>query len=676
MAYRKDIDGLRAVAVIPVILFHAGFQSFSGGFVGVDVFFVISGYLITTIILSDMEKGTFSLANFYERRVRRILPALFLVMFVCLIAAYFWLTPPAFQDFSQSLVAVSTFSANIKFMLETGYWDAASELKPLLHTWSLAVEEQYYVLFPIFLMVMWRFRRRWIVGSFLVVTVLSLGLAEWGVHRNPSATFFLLPTRAWELGIGAGIAFYFLFRKQAMRTLLSHQWVDELMSLVGLLMIGYAVFAFDETVPFPGLYALIPTLGTALIILFSSPQTLTGRLLGTNVLVGVGLISYSAYLWHFPLFAFARHRSFTEPGEALFLLLALISFPLAYLSWRYVEKPFRKKDLIGRKTIFTLAVVGSVFFFSIGLAGHLAKGWPGRLGEKVMGFMPEKREMCSAEEFQPGNICELAEGRNKLTFLIGDSHAGAIAHEMQKAFSGEGFGLLHVFKYRCPPVLDVYRADSDLPDMFCYEFNERLYRFIGENENIEYVVMLARWTLSMEGTRFDNQEGGVERSRIKPHLDLVVNGQPEYHESYQHRPGISARYSESIQTILNMGKKVILVYPVPEAGWDVPRYVLKHLMFKPEPAFNPSVGSTAYHVFKERNARTYEALDKAGTHPNLYRIYPEEFLCNKDVRDRCIVQKEGYSLYRDDDHLSDTGAKLIADQVIGHIRSLEGQARP
>jgi hypothetical protein len=282
--------------------------------------------------------------------------------------------------------------------------------------------------------------------------------------------------------------------------------------------------------------------------------------------------------------------------------------------------------------------------------------------------MPEAREMCSADEFQPENICELAEGQNKLTFLMGDSHAGAIAYEMQKAFAEEGFGLLHVFKYRCPPVQNVYRADSDLTDLFCYEFNKRLYRYIEENENIEYVVMLARWTLSMEGTRFDNREGGVEQSKMKPHLDLVVNGQPEYHASYQHRSGISERFSESIQALLNMGKKVILVYPVPEAGWVVPQYVLKYSMFKPDPAFNTRVGSTGYDVFKERNARTYKALDNAGLHPRLYRIYPEEILCNNDVPNRCIVQKEGYSLYRDDDHLSDEGAKLIVDQIVGQIR--------
>jgi peptidoglycan/LPS O-acetylase OafA/YrhL len=290
MRYRAEIDGLRAVAVFPVILFHAGFEHFNGGFVGVDVFFVISGYLITTIILAEKEQGTFSLVNFYERRARRILPALFLVMFVSLPFAWLWLLPSDMKDFSQSLVAVSTFTSNILFWHETGYWGAANELKPLLHTWSLSVEEQYYILFPLFLILMWRFRRRWIFSSFVVIAAISLIVSQWGAYNNPSANFFLLPTRGWELAIGAGIAFYFLYRKQTIRTLLSHKFIGEVLGLVGLLMIGYAVFTFDQTVPFPSGYALIPTIGAALIILFSSPETLVGRLLGTKVLVGIGLI--------------------------------------------------------------------------------------------------------------------------------------------------------------------------------------------------------------------------------------------------------------------------------------------------------------------------------------------------------------------------------------------------
>ena len=378
MKYRPEIDGLRAVAVIPVIFFHAGFSLFSGGFVGVDVFFVISGYLITTIILSEMEQGKFSLVNFYERRARRIIPALFVVMATSLLFAWLWLLPKAMQDFSRSLVAVSSFWSNILFWRETDYWDVASELKPLLHTWSLAVEEQYYVLFPLFLMLMWSFRKRWILATFMLVAGLSLAVAQWGVSHNPVATFYLLPTRAWELAIGAGIAFYFLYRKEVLRILFSHKLVDEAFGLVGLCMIGYSVFVFDKSTPFPGLHALVPTIGTGLIILFSSPETISGRLLSSRSLVFIGLISYSAYLWHQPLFAFARYNEFPEPSPWLLSILIVATFILAYITWWLIEKPFRNKAKYSRKKIFWFVGIGSLCFIAVGAAGNYYDGFKHR----------------------------------------------------------------------------------------------------------------------------------------------------------------------------------------------------------------------------------------------------------------------------------------------------------
>ena len=303
MKYRAEIDGLRGLAVLPVILFHAGFEWFSGGFVGVDVFFVISGYLITTIIISEMAEGKFSIVNFYERRARRILPALFFVMAVCLPFAWIWLSPTYLKDFGQSLVAVSTLSSNILFWLESGYFDTAGELKALLHTWSLAVEEQYYILFPIFLMLTWRLGIKWVLILLSVVFLLSLGVAQWGAYTKPSATFFLLPTRGWELLVGVFAAFYLKHNAH-----LKSHFVNQLMSLLGFGMIVYSIIAYDETTPFPSLYALVPTIGAGLLILCAVPKTYVHKLLSLKFIVGIGLISYSAYLWHQPLLAFARHR--------------------------------------------------------------------------------------------------------------------------------------------------------------------------------------------------------------------------------------------------------------------------------------------------------------------------------------------------------------------------------
>ena len=669
MKYRSEIDGLRAVAVIPVILLHAGFEYFSGGFVGVDVFFVISGYLITTIILSEKEQGTFSLINFYERRARRILPALFLVMLVSLPFAWLWLIPSDMEDFCKSLISVSFFASNIQFFSESGYWDTASGLKPLLHTWSLAIEEQYYVLFPLFLMLMWRYRKRWILGSFMVIAAISLVTAQWGAYNEPDATFYLLPTRGWEFAIGAGIAFYFLYRKQAIRTLLSHKLLDEALGLLGLLMIGYAVFVFDESTPFPSLYTLVPTIGAGLIILFSSSQTMAGRLLSTKPLVAVGLISYSAYLWHQPLFAFTRHRSLTEPSEITFAIMAFLSFPLAYLSWRYVEKPFRAKGGYSRKSIFSFAIIGSALFIAIGLTGFINKGWTDRVDNRIL--VNDQVLDCNAREFQSEKVYRLVDNSNKLTILIGDSHAGSLAYAMQTSFERENIGFLHLRRRGCPPVENVYRHDKqrkgDLDDNSCYYFNKGMYAYIEEHSEIEYVVMSARWTLPIEGSKFNNQEGGMEASKRAPHLDLVVNGKPQYHPEYNHRDQIAEAYADSIQKLLDIGKKVILVYQVPEVGWNVQHYLQKYLLTRSFEEIYPDTGSTSYEVFRERNKRSYAALDSVGDRQNLFRVYPEHIFCDSTVKGRCIVQKAGMPYYKDDDHLSYAGAELVVNDILKHI---------
>jgi len=390
MKYRAEIDGLRALAVLPVILFHAGFEWFSGGFVGVDVFLVISGYLITTIIISEMAEGKFSIVNFYERRARRILPALFFVMAACLPFAWLWLTPNYLKDFGQSLVAVSTFSSNILFWLESGYFDTAAELKPLLHTWSLAVEEQYYILFPLFLMLTWRLGRKWILILLSIVFFISLGVAAWATQYSAhpkiiSGTFFLLPTRGWELLVGVFAAFYLEYNTHS-----KSYTLNQALSLLGFGMIVYSIVEFDKTTPFPSLYALIPTIGTGLLILCAVPKTFIHKLLSLKFIVGIGLISYSAYLWHQPLLAFARHRSLGEVSELILISLLLASLVLAWFSYRFVEGPFRNRKRFSRKVIFRLSAICILLFSTIGLTVNFTDGLE-RL--KILSYSTEERRI-------------------------------------------------------------------------------------------------------------------------------------------------------------------------------------------------------------------------------------------------------------------------------------------
>jgi len=362
MKYRAEIDGLRALAVLPVILFHAGFEWFSGGFVGVDVFFVISGYLITTIIISEMAEGKFSILNFYERRARRILPALFFVVIASFPIFYFSYYGNYFTEYAKSIAATATFTSNIFFWLHSDYFSLGSEIKPLLHTWSLAVEEQYYILFPVFIMLTWRLGIKWVLILLSIVFFCSLGVAHWGAFNKPEANFYWLPTRGWELLIGVFAAFYIKYY-----THLKSHFLNQTLSLLGLGMIVYSIVAFDKSTPFPSLYALVPTIGTGLIILSSTEKTFVHSLLGSKVLVGIGLVSYSAYLWHQPLLAAFSFNMPFENNYSYRILVISITFFLAYLSYKFIEAPFRNKHQISKLNIFIFAIFGSIALTILGL---------------------------------------------------------------------------------------------------------------------------------------------------------------------------------------------------------------------------------------------------------------------------------------------------------------------
>jgi len=319
--------------------------------------------------LSELESGKFSLVNFYERRARRILPALFAVMAVCIPFAWVLMKPAQLTAFAKSLIATNLFSSNFLFWKETGYFGAESEAKPLLHTWSLAVEEQYYILFPILLIVLWRFGFKPLFYTIIAIALVSLALSEWGWREFPTANFFLAPTRIWELLFGSICAF--IAHNKELKP-------NEMLSLAGILLVLMAIFLFDDSTPFPSLFALAPVVGTSLLLLYGGKGTLVGKILSNRIFVGVGLISYSAYLWHQPVFAFARISMNGILDDWLKLALSLASLVLAYFSWKYVEQPFRRKKhkaSVSRPFIFKASAFCVTLFVVLGFSGIQTNGF-------------------------------------------------------------------------------------------------------------------------------------------------------------------------------------------------------------------------------------------------------------------------------------------------------------
>ena len=664
MDYRREIDGLRALAVLPVIFFHAGFQAFSGGFVGVDIFFVISGYLITSIILTEKSSGRFTLINFYERRARRILPALFVVMLACLPFAWLWLLPDNLNDFSKSLILVSIFSSNFLFFNQSGYFDTAVELKPLLHTWSLAVEEQYYLLFPIFISILWsKFWGR-ASGIILFVALISLIFSHWSAYNYPVANFYLLPTRIWELFIGALVALYLFNHNQ---NSLSERKISSVLGIVGLMLIVISIFTFDEGTPFPSFYALIPTIGTALIILFTSQNELVGKWLGNKIFVGIGLISYSAYLWHQPLFAFARLRSFDAPTTGLFLALSLLAIFLAFLSWKYVEKPFRDKNKFSQKHIFIYSLIGSLFFIGLGITGNINKGFDQRFS-----MPPSISDEFTGKGKNPGmkncfknykkdgsttDFCFLGdpEGKNSEFAVFGDSHAMVLLPAFDHIGKKIGKSIVHIGLGGCPSLLDVWVLKGNFKTGVCKNIAERQLAYVKDHK-ITKVFLVSRWTTYTDG----NYEG-------KKMFHLALDRDDSLNQATS-RKAFEQGLDRTIKAYKDLGAEVYVIAQVPQQLHNTKEiyYSIYDSNFAgvQESEF---IRKYAVPIFKHTSLQSYTrklfaSYDSKG---DIKLINLDSVFCD-DARCSFGTLKQPY--YIDADHLSSFGSNLTIPKIIEHVR--------
>jgi peptidoglycan/LPS O-acetylase OafA/YrhL len=662
LGYRPEIDGLRALAVLPVMFFHAGFEMFAGGFVGVDVFFVISGYLITSIIRREMAAGAFSILGFYERRVRRILPALFLVTAACIPFAWAWMLPGEFKDFAQSVVAVNLFASNFLFWKESGYFALTAELKPLLHTWSLAVEEQFYVTFPLLLLLLRRVRERTLFAVIFILTLASFALAEWMSVRHPDANFYLLPTRAWELGVGALLAIVLPSIKARIFGALA-----EAGALAGLALIGFAVFTLDGDAPFPGIWALAPVLGTAALIACAGPKTWVGRILAWRPIVFVGLISYSAYLWHQPLFAFARLRCYECAIPAYgYGALTGLSLLLAALTWAFVERPFRRKGAVGRTPLFAGAAGVAAAFIGLGFVGaHFGVSRASAEVRELAAWSSDSSpHRWSCHNADPREACILGARSGAPLFVWGDSHGAELAWRLAGQLEAHAAPVIQLTHSDCPPTAGVH-APRQIARQSCLDFTEAALARLEAEPAGAMVVLVARWPEVFETGKFDNGEGGVE-----PHDYDRTMVPIEESAAFLDDPGridaVGARVRATIEALLASGHRVVLLYPIPEVGWNVPHRLARERLLG---VARETPLSTSVSAYRARTANATAQLDRLREHPNLIRVRPADIFCDTDLPGRCVAERDGAPLYFDDDHLNSIGADLIAARIIAAMQA-------
>lgn len=530
LKYRPDIDGLRAVAVLPVILFHINISLFSGGYVGVDVFFVISGYLIAGLISNEMAAGTYSVANFYVRRARRIFPALFVMCAVTGVLVLLFCLPSDAEQFGSSLSAATLFASNIYFYVTGDYFEGALESQPLVHTWSLAVEEQFYIFFPL---VLWLLRHYLAAGEksiMFALALVSLGLSAWLVESDPPAAFYLLHSRAWELLLGALLA---IGAVPPIRSRLA----AGLLGLLGLAMIVGSVLLYDEQTPFPGVAALAPCIGTALIIHTGRDSALlVTRLLSLPLARFVGLISYSLYLWHWPAIVIGRYIAYWNGWDpelrAHKLAVLAVTFLCAVLSWHFVEKPFRQKPyrfgsisvLSSSAAAMAALVVAASLIYPL---SHRYWDMPGD-AQRVLSVVksrPENRQkscmlmpdMDGLRYFDPKGCLTLSETK-KNWLLIGDSHAADLWLGLSR--TNPEVNLMQATGAGCKPLMGVTGTRR------CTELMRYMFEVYIPRHRVDMILMSARWGLR-------NIEQVRETARkLKPHADRIIVFGP--HVEYRH----------------------------------------------------------------------------------------------------------------------------------------------
>ena len=680
ITYRPEIDGLRAIAVSAVILYHSqiiilGQRPFKGGFIGVDIFFVISGYLITSLILKELiTTGSFSFKNFYEKRVRRILPALLFVIMASLPFAWMYLLPNSFIDFSKSVLYSLGFGSNFYFHYSGQQYGAESGLlKPFLHTWSLSVEEQFYILFPIVLLIIFRFFNKYLIHIFIFGFIISLGVADWSSKNSSSVSFYFIHTRMWELLAGSILAYYEI--KQGHRS--QNKFLNSIMPSIGLFLITLTIIFFKLHFPHPSLHSLPAILGVCLIIWFSNSNEVITKLLSTKIFVGVGLISYSLYLWHYPIFAFVRINEIGEGNLHLGLMLMIITI-LSILTYYIIEQPSRNK-----KFSFKLLSSSIVISFVISIIFNLnvldKAGYKNRLPEILAKNLEqdifkkkifeeswrfwhllknENGEYC----FNNTSRCSFNTSSTQKVYLIGDSHAGSIMYDLKKKIIDKNYQFITSVVGACsfyPGFNMIIPKTSKIDDKCTNEYFQNLKKILSKEKN-SIIIFVARFPAHLTNLEFSQN---LNDKKIKWHRDYVSVG--KYKD-------LQTSFRNEVLD-LSENNKIILMYPIPEVDYDPNKKIyLKWINRKNKFSkdFNFEYLTTSYKAYQIRTKSSFELLDSIKS-DNVYRVYPHTLFCNTTFKDKCMTHNDKIVFYVDSHHPSLKGSHLINELIIKEIEKIE-----
>ncbi|GLP77033.1 acyltransferase [Mycobacterium antarcticum] len=628
--YRPDVDGLRAVAVVPVVAFHAGLSWLPGGFIGVDVFFVISGYLIGAQVFRQSTSGTFRYLAFYARRLRRIVPALIALLVIFLVVGALLLTPDEFRELGKESVAAVFGASNLVFFLQADYFAPAADLTPLLHTWSLGVEEQFYIVLPILAAVFIRVFKSSATKPLVVVTVLSMAASIVMTHANPQAAFYLLPTRFWELSLGAILATSGIAASPKVRGALG-----QLLGLGGATLIVVAMIVYRPEIPFPGAFVLLPTIGAAMVIAARS-SWVNARILSNPVAVFVGKISYSWYLWHWPLFYFSHVLGIE--GRTAMSILAALSFGLAVLSWRFIEQPFRRRRLADGPVVLRY-VMAIACVAALGTLVFLQNGFIGRLpADARIAAEDARRSQDDPCLVRRGSVdvapagCQYTATSGPTLAIIGDSHAASISPGFEQAAAAQGLAFRQLTKTLCTAQWGYANVTPGLPDFpdECFDYQRQAFQQVEDDPNIEVVVLAARW-----------------------HAEQILLTAPGESTTI----GLETALDSTLTRLQKLGKKVVLVQEVPELtinpyatviGQSLPMRVgLQDLL-----GVQPVTGPAPYDRITEDDSR--DILRRvAAKHPNVVLVDPWAQLCDADG---CHYRDGSALYYFDEQHLSGAGA--------------------